>query len=78
MELILILVLPFAGSLVAALLPSNARNVEAWLAGLAALTGAILAGLQFPRVMNGGVVSISVPWIPLLDVDLALRMDGYA
>ena len=37
MSLLLILALPFAGSLLAAVLPANARNAEAWLAGLVAL-----------------------------------------
>jgi len=37
MFLLAVLVLPFAGSCIAAVLPVNARDVEAWLAGAIAL-----------------------------------------
>ena len=53
MSLILILALPFAGSLCAALLPSNARR-EAWLAGLIALACAVLVASLYPQVAGGG------------------------
>ena len=78
MSLIVILLLPFAGSIIAALLPSNARNLEAWLAGGVALTCASLTILNFDQVVDGGIIKIVVPWLPLLDVNLTLRMDGYA
>ncbi len=35
--LLAVLLLPFIGSLIAALLPANARNAEAWLAAAVAL-----------------------------------------
>ena len=41
--LLAVIVLPFLGSFVAALLPTNARNAEAWLAGSIALAAASLA-----------------------------------
>ena len=78
MSLILILALPFAGSLCAAFLPANARNAEAWLAGGIALTCAILALMQFPEIRDGGVVHATVAWAPTLGLDFSLRMDGYA
>ncbi|MEO6960032.1 MAG: proton-conducting transporter membrane subunit, partial [Burkholderiaceae bacterium] len=78
MSLIFILILPFLGGLIAALLPANARNLEAWLAGCVALTCAVLSALQFPHIANGGVVKIVIPWIPSVEVDFTLRMDGYA
>ena len=59
MSLILILALPFAGSLCAALLPSNARNAEAWLAGLIALACAVLVASLYPQVAGGGVVRLT-------------------
>ena len=61
MSLILILALPFAGSLCAALLPSNARNAEAWLAGLIALACAVLVASLYPQVAGGGVVPTTSP-----------------
>ncbi|WP_447920044.1 monovalent cation/H+ antiporter subunit A [Achromobacter aegrifaciens] len=78
MSLILILALPFAGSLCAALLPSNARNAEAWLAGLIALACVVLVASLYPEVTNGGVVRFDMPWAPALGLQFTLRMDGYA
>lgn len=49
MSLLLVLALPFLGSLCAALLPANARNAEAWLAGLIALACTLLVASLYPR-----------------------------
>lgn len=78
MSLVLILALPFFGSIVAAFLPSNARNIEAWLAGLIALVCAGLAISHFPAILDGEVIRITVPWLPDHGVNLSLRMDGFA
>lgn len=79
MSLILILALPFAGSLLAAVLPTNARNAEAWLAGLVALACAGLTIAQWPAISSGEVVEVSRPWLTGgIPIDLSLRMDGYA
>jgi multicomponent K+:H+ antiporter subunit A len=74
----LILLLPFIGSVCAALLPSNARNTEAWLAGAFTLASAALLLLIYPQITDGGVVRASLPWIPQLGLDLSLRIDAYA
>jgi multicomponent K+:H+ antiporter subunit A len=78
MSLVLILALPFAGSVIAALLPSNAHKVEAWLAGAVAVVCAVLIALQVPAVLDGQVVRASASWIPALGIDFTLRMDAYA
>ncbi|CAM4333331.1 monovalent cation/H+ antiporter subunit A [Bordetella tumbae] len=78
MSLILILALPFIGSLCAALLPSNARNAEAWLAGLMALSCFVLVASLYPQVADGGVVRADLQWAPALGLQFTLRMDGYA
>jgi NADH:ubiquinone oxidoreductase subunit 5 (chain L)/Multisubunit Na+/H+ antiporter, MnhA subunit len=78
MSLLIIVLLPFAGSLCAALLPPNARNVEAWLAGVIALTCAVLAAGQYPAVADGGVVRFALPWVPSIGLEFSLRMDGLA
>ncbi|NYT70082.1 monovalent cation/H+ antiporter subunit A [Pusillimonas noertemannii] len=79
MSLILILILPFIGSLIAVALPSNARNIEAWLSGAIALACAVLTALHYPAIAEGQVVQFSTPWIPGgLPIDFNLRMDGYA
>uniref|UniRef100_UPI00333E3558 monovalent cation/H+ antiporter subunit A n=1 Tax=Castellaniella defragrans TaxID=75697 RepID=UPI00333E3558 len=78
MLLTLILILPFACSLCAALLPTSARRSGAWLAGLCALAclGMILA--LTPEVLALDMVKIRIPWIPTQGVDITLRIDGYA
>ncbi len=77
-SLLWILVLPFAGSLVAATLKPNARNAEAWLAGLIAFASLVQIALLYPRIADGGVVSLSLPWVPALGLTFSLRMDGFA
>lgn len=76
--LILLIALPFAGSLIASLLPTNARNAEAWLAGLTALVGLLITTAFFDDVLAGDTVRLSVPWIPMLGLDFSLRLDGFA
>lgn len=79
MSLLLILALPFVGSLLAVVLPANARNAEAWLAGLVSLTCAGLLIAQWPAIANGEVIELSRPWLTGgIPIDLSLRMDGYA
>jgi multicomponent K+:H+ antiporter subunit A len=76
--LIAVLALPFLGSCVAALMPTNARNVEAWLAGAITLIDLAMVALAYGHVMNGGVVQHRVAWIPDLGLDFSLRLDGFA
>ena len=78
MFLLAVLVLPFAASFVAALLPVNARNAEAWLAGGVALAGFCLIGMAYPSVTNGAVIGWRTEWIDELGVEFALRLDGFA
>lgn len=81
MRLILIVLLPFIGSLCAAFLPSTARNREAWLAGVIALATVLLVASFYPSITasdGDGVVRVTVSWIPALGLDFSLRMDGFA
>jgi multicomponent K+:H+ antiporter subunit A len=72
------LVLPFAGSALAALFPPNARDAEAWLAGAVALGGLILGVVCYSSVAAGGVIRSEIEWIPTLGLGFTLRMDGFA
>lgn len=74
----LLIILPFAGSLLAALLPTNARNAEAWLSGGIAIVAFALTTFMFPLVADGGVVKRTIEWVPELGLSLTLRMDGFA
>jgi multicomponent K+:H+ antiporter subunit A len=76
--LAVLLALPFAGSLCAALFPSNARNAEAWLAGAVALAGLGLAAFVYPEMSNGHILRLEVAWLPAYDLAFTLRMDGFA
>jgi multicomponent K+:H+ antiporter subunit A len=78
MTLTWILLLPFLGSICAALLPSNARNIEAWLAGAVSVASAVLVAMLYPQVAATGTVHVAVPWVPQLGLVLHLRMDGFA
>ncbi len=76
--LVLLVALPFIGSLVAAILPANARNTESTVAGLVALACAVQAALYFPEMAAGGVIYQRFEWIPSLGLNFTLRMDGFA
>lgn len=76
--LIAILGLPFVGSCLAAILPANARNAEAWLTGAIALTNLVLLTASYSSIVNGGVIRHTVEWVPVLGLDFNLRMDGFA
>ncbi|WPN21369.1 monovalent cation/H+ antiporter subunit A [Pseudomonas marginalis] len=78
MSLIVLLLLPFIGSCLAALLPHNARNTESLLAGLVALVGTIQVALLYPQIADGGVIREEFMWLPSLGLNFVLRMDGFA
>ena len=78
MSLVFLIVLPFVGSLIAALLPTNARNAESTVAGAIAVIGLVQVALLFPEVMDGAVVRQKIEWLPDLGLDFVIRIDGFA
>ena len=64
MLLIAVIMLPFAGSVLAALLRANAQSAEAWLAGSIALASLALSSALYPAVSDGGVIYSKVEWMP--------------
>jgi len=76
--LLLVLLLPFAASIAAGMLPHNARNAEAWLAGTVALTGLALTLTFYPEMSAGQVVRMSAEWLPAFGIGFTLRMDGFS
>ncbi|MDB5870051.1 MAG: multisubunit potassium/proton antiporter, PhaB subunit / multisubunit potassium/proton antiporter [Polaromonas sp.] len=78
MPLITLILLPFIGSLLAAVLPANARNAESTLAGLIALFCTVQAALYFPQIADGGVLRQEIEWLPALGLNLVIRLDGFA
>jgi multicomponent K+:H+ antiporter subunit A len=78
MSLLALLALPFVGSLVAALLPTRARNLESLWAACMAAAVAVPIALLFPQVRDGAVLTERLLWMPSLGIDLIVRMDGFA
>lgn len=78
MSLWWLVLLPFAGSLLAAVLPTRARNQESLLAAAVALACFTGLALLFPRVADGGVATETVEWLPAIGLNLTLRIDGFA
>ncbi len=77
-SLVLMIVLPFVGSVFAAVIPSNTRNREFWLAGSVALAVLVLASACYPAISAGSVVRAHFEWVPSLGLGFTLRMDGFA
>ena len=78
MPLITLILLPFVGSLLAAVLPANARNTESTLAGLIAVFCTLQAALYFPEIADGGILRQEIAWLPALGLNLVIPMDGFA
>ncbi|MBC7734406.1 MAG: monovalent cation/H+ antiporter subunit A [Bacteriovorax sp.] len=78
MPLLTLVALPFVGSLIAALLPANARNAESTLAGAIALFCAVQAAFYYPEMAAGTVLRQEIVWLPSLGLNFVLRMDGFA
>lgn len=78
MSPVLLLALPFAGSVIAALLPANARNAASIWAAIVALAALVGFTLLFPQVRDGGVVREHIAWMPSAGLDFVIRVDGFA
>ena len=78
MPLVTLILLPFLGSVIAALMPANARNSESTLAGVIALVCATQAALYFPEIADGQVLRQEIAWLPSLGLNFTVRMDGFA
>ena len=70
--------LPFAGALLMAVVPPQARRASAALAGAVALAGLALALAAAPAVFAGEVLRWRVDWVPALNLAFGFRMDGLA
>jgi len=76
--LLTLLLLPFVGAVLAAAMPANARNREAWLAGVVTFGSLMFAARAFPMLRDGAVLRQEIPWLPEYGLNLVLRMDGLA
>ena len=73
--LIAIIAVPFIGGCLAILFPANARNAEAYLAGIVAVLALASVIATYPGVTNGGILQYNAAWIPELGLRFSLRMD---
>jgi multicomponent K+:H+ antiporter subunit A len=76
--LVVLVALPFAGSLIAIFLPTNARNAESWLAGIVASSCLAIAVSYRGVVAGGEVARAEIKWLPDLGLNLIFRLDGFA
>jgi multicomponent K+:H+ antiporter subunit A len=76
--LVLLLILPFAGSIAALVLSMRARDAAAWAAGITALVAFAVTVSLSERMSSGHVVRLKLPWVPAAGLDFTLRMDGLA
>lgn len=72
--LLAMMALPFLGALVAAWLPTHARNAAASLASTVTLSGLVCLLLLHPATAGGFRAKIA--WLPSIGVDLVFRLDG--
>ena len=78
MDLVSLLLLPFAGSLAAALLPTHARNAAAGWAALVSGAALTWVATRYPALQAGAVLREDYRWIPSAGIDFSVRMDGFA
>ena len=78
MSLLFLLALPFLGSAVAAVLPTNARTTAATGAALVAFVALLQVLLLMPDIQNGQVLEETLRWVPSIGLNFSVRMDGFA
>ena len=76
--LAVLIILPFLGSLAAAVLPLRGRTASALLAGAVALVGLGITILSYPQMVAGGMLRRDIEWLPSLGLDIVLRMNGFS
>lgn len=78
MTLTLLVLLPFIGSILAGFLPQDARNREAMLGGLIAFACTAIVLWYAPAVFAGQIIEHTIQWMPFLDLNITVRLDGFA
>jgi multicomponent K+:H+ antiporter subunit A len=78
MGVVVLVLLPFVGTVVTAILPMRARTALAGCAGLVCVFAAGWVISLFPQVRDGGVIRETIAWVPSIGLDLTFRIDGFA
>ena len=76
--LTLLILLPFAGSLITIMLASSSRNLAGIIAGAVALACHVTVWLLYVPVRDNEVVRSVFEWVPSLGLSFSLRLDGFA
>ncbi|EQB14736.1 hypothetical protein L288_00865 [Sphingobium quisquiliarum P25] len=74
--LLFVLAAPYLASLCAAWLPVRARATAAAMSGMVALAGLVAIAFFYPAVAGGGTVRQEYEWLPILGLNLVVRLDG--
>src|SRR5690349_19997197 len=77
-SLILMVGLPYAGSILAAAIPTNARTAAAALAGGVTTICLVIAVMLYSPVASFGAVRNEIDWILAFGLNFPLRTDGFA
>jgi multicomponent K+:H+ antiporter subunit A len=77
-DLLSIVLLTFAGAVLASWAGRAGRLWSAWAAGAVVLAALGLLALPALAVMNGEVLIREVDWVPAMGLSVALRLDGLA
>ncbi len=77
MQLALIVMLPFIGAVLPALLIRTGRNACAITTFAVTATALLLLLVQAPRVIAGEVLNYRLEWLPRLGLDVNFFLDGY-
>ena len=75
--LLIVLSLPFLGSLIAAFLPARGRNWASAIAGVITLAGLALVAAYYPSLASGEPLRHESAWLPSLGLSFTLRLDGF-
>ncbi len=78
MPLLSMLLVPFAGAVIGAMLPTRARNFASVWAALVALITVVPLLRLFPSLHDGGSVRAELAWLPSLGLNVVVRIDGFA
>ncbi|WP_455474123.1 monovalent cation/H+ antiporter subunit A [Bartonella sp. B30(2025)] len=74
--LILLVLLPFCGSVAVGFFRTTAKNNEAWFTGIIALICLIFTTMLYPAVRENHMVRLDLFWLPEWGSNLILRIDG--
>lgn len=78
MNLLLIVLLPFAGALLPPFAARLGRGATAWIAAVVPAAGLLLSVKPLLAAFGGTPMAVSREWLPQAGFDLILRMDGLA